>query len=56
MTPLGDVAATGRVVEMRGTDMFELHGRIAGVWAIADWLGLPSPAGMVALAGGDPHK
>jgi hypothetical protein len=37
VTPLGDVAATGRVVEMRGMDMFELDdGRIAGVWAIAD--------------------
>jgi len=53
VTPLGDVAATGRVVEMRGMDIFELDGRIAGVWAIADWLALPSQAGMVALAGGD---
>ena len=35
--PLGDVAATGQVVEMRGMDIFEIDdGRVGGVWAIAD--------------------
>jgi SnoaL-like polyketide cyclase len=54
VTPLGDVAATGRMVEMRGMDIFELDdGLVAGVWAIADWLALLSQAGTVALAAGD---
>jgi len=55
VTPLGDVAATGRMVEMRGIDIFELDdGLVAGVWAIADWLALLSHAGTIALAGGNP--
>jgi predicted ester cyclase len=54
VTPLGDVAATGQVVEMRGMDIFEIDdGRVAGVWAIADWLALLSQAGTIALAGGE---
>jgi predicted ester cyclase len=49
-----DVAATGQVVEMRGMDIFEIDdGRVAGVWAIADWLALLSQAGTIALAGGE---
>jgi hypothetical protein len=37
-----------------GMDIFELDdGRVAGVWAIADWLALLSQAGTVALAGGE---
>ena len=42
-TPLGEVAATGRPVELVGMDIFlvdEEEGRITGVWAIADYLGL----------------
>jgi predicted ester cyclase len=54
VTPLGDVAATGQVVEMRGMDIFEIDdGRVAGVWAIADWLALLSQAGTIALAVGE---
>ncbi len=42
-TPLGEIAATGRAVELVGMDIFlvdEEEGRITGVWAIADYLGL----------------
>ena len=43
LTPFGDIAATGRPVELMGMDIFlinEEEGRITGVWAIADYLGL----------------
>lgn len=50
VTPLGDVAASGREVEMRGIDIFELNdGLVSGVWAIADWLALLTQATAVVL-------
>ncbi len=49
-TPLGDVAATGREVELVGMDIFlvdEGDVRITGVWAVADYLGLLMQMGAV---------
>jgi hypothetical protein len=40
-TPFGEIAATGRPVELAGMDIFlvdEDEARITGVWAIADYL------------------
>ncbi len=43
VTPFGEIAATGRPVELVGMDIFlvdEGDRRITGVWAVADYLGL----------------
>ena len=50
-TPLGELAATGRELEMRGMDIFEVDdGSIIAVWAVADWLTPLSAVGGLALA------
>jgi hypothetical protein len=51
-TPLGDLAATGQELEMRGMDIFEVDKDcIVAVWAVADWLTSLSAVGGVTLAG-----
>jgi hypothetical protein len=49
-TPLGQLAPTGLDVEVSGMDIFiidEEIDRVAGVWALADYLGLLIRAGAV---------
>ena len=49
-TPLGEVAATGRSIEISGMDIFlvdEDSDRVTGVWALADYLGLLMQAGVI---------
>jgi hypothetical protein len=49
-TPLGDVAATGMELEMRGMDILELDDDfIVAVWAVGDWLPSLSAARAVRL-------
>jgi len=50
-SPLGELPATHRDVAVTGLDIFELEqgsGRVAAVWAVADW---PSLLGPVDTAG-----
>ena len=52
-TPLGELAPTGREVEVAGMDIFvvdEDADRVIGVWAIADDLGLLLQADAMTLA------
>ena len=50
-TPLGTVPPTGRRLEVRGMDVFELcFGRVHALWAVSDQLGLLQQAGAVALS------
>jgi hypothetical protein len=52
VTPLGEIAATGRVIEVAGMDIFLVDDdadRVTGVWAVADYLGLLMQAGVVQL-------
>ena len=52
VTPIGDVAATGRRVEALAMDIFELaDGLVTGVWAVADYLGLLVQTGAVTGLG-----
>ena len=49
-TPLGDVPATGGVLEVLGLDILAVaDDRVTGVWAVADWLGALHQAGRLAL-------
>lgn len=51
-TPLGDVAPTGRVVEVLSIDVVEVAGdRVAGLWVVGDDLGRLLQLGALALAG-----
>jgi predicted ester cyclase len=51
MTPLGEVAATGRLLDFLGMDIVTIRDdRVVAVWAIADYLGLLTRAEAVALA------
>jgi len=50
-TPLGDVAPTGRLLDVLGMDIFAIRNdRVFAVWAVADYLGLLMRAEAVALA------
>jgi len=52
-TPLGELAATGRRLEAHGIDIFEIEdGRVRGIWAVLDWLGLLTQAGALAMTQG----
>ena len=50
-TPLGEVAPTGRELEALAMDIFVLQGdgRVAEIWAVADYLGLLQGAAAVTL-------
>ena len=53
LTPLGEIAATGRDVTLDGMDIFVIDDEaqlVTGVWAIADLLDLLMQAGAVELA------
>jgi hypothetical protein len=51
VTPVGDLAATGQELEMRGMDIFEVDNDfIVAVWAVADWLTSLSAVANVSLA------
>ena len=51
VTPVGDLAATGQELEMRGMDIFEVdNDLIVAVWAVADWLTSLSAVANVSLA------
>ena len=50
-TPLGDLAATGQLLEMRGMDIFEIDkDAVVAVWAVADWLTSLCAVGAITLA------
>ena len=50
-TPLGDLAPTGQILEMRGMDIFEIDKDVVvAVWAVADWLTSLSAVGGITLA------
>ena len=52
-TPLGELAATGRRLEAHGIDIFEIEdGRVRGIWAVLDWLGLLTQADALAMTQG----
>ncbi len=52
VTPLGEVAPTGRVFEARVIDILHItDGRVAEVWTVPDELGLLTQLGAVGLVG-----
>lgn len=52
VTPLGEVAPTGRVFEARVIDILHItDGRVAEVWSVPDELGLLTQLGAVGLIG-----
>ncbi len=53
-TPLGVIAATGRAFDVAGVDIFEVDetvGRVTGIWAVADYLGMLAALEAVVPAG-----
>ncbi|WP_154677262.1 ester cyclase [Parafrankia discariae] len=52
VTPLGELAPTGRVFEARVIDILHVtDGRVAEVWTVPDELGLLTQLGAVSLVG-----
>ncbi|MCK9926976.1 ester cyclase [Frankia sp. Mgl5] len=52
VTPLGEVAPTGRVFEARVIDILHItDGRVAEVWSVPEELGLLTQLGAVSLVG-----